>query len=141
MTTKDTLTLLREVEAALNVLDKSSRHQKDPEYTSERSYGNYDDCFDDGYEQSNYEAADIARNALPAIQELVRRASVAPVANGWMPIEREELAQEIACYFAGFSFSRHELKECLGLVDVLITRGLIAKPQPPQAKGRLDYGK
>lgn len=89
MTTKDTLTLLREVEAALGRLDKNSRHQKDPEYTSERSYGNYDDCFDDGCEQANYEAAAIARDALPIVQELIRRASVG------VDEESERVAREL----------------------------------------------
>jgi hypothetical protein len=48
------------------------------------------------------------------------------------PSQREKLAEEIAAYFAGYSFSRHEWKQCLGLVDVLLVRGY--KINPPSNK-------
>lgn len=64
MTTKDTLTLLREVEAALQRLA-----------TEEFAAIGF--------------RMDTAKQSLPAIQELVRRASVAPVASGWMPIKKK----------------------------------------------------
>ena len=47
---------------------------------------------------------------------------------GWRSTERQELAEECARYFSGYSFSRHELAQCLGLIDVLISKNLIAKP-------------
>lgn len=48
------------------------------------------------------------------------------------PPQRDKLAEEIAAYFAGFSFSRDELKQCRGLVDVLLVRGY--KITPPATK-------
>jgi hypothetical protein len=38
----------------------------------------------------------------------------------WSLIARQELAEKIVRYFAGYSFNKHELVQCLGLVDVLI---------------------
>lgn len=45
----------------------------------------------------------------------------------YSPYERETLAKECATYFAGYSHSRHEINQCLGLIDVLISKNLIAK--------------
>ena len=53
------------------------------------------------------------------------------------PMQRQELAEKIARYFAGYSFSRHEAAQCLGLVDVLIADGTLAATsiKPTSEKG------
>lgn len=61
----------KDLQTAIDALCKIaafSRFKEDPEYTAERSYGNYDDCYQDGYDQAEYEVAAIAREALKAIE-------------------------------------------------------------------------
>lgn len=43
---------------------------ENPEYTSDRSYGNYDDVFYDGWDQGEYHFADAVRQILPDLKEL-----------------------------------------------------------------------
>jgi hypothetical protein len=57
---------VRRAEAALRKISEASKDECDPELTSERSMGNYDDVFYDGWRQGDWEAAKVARAALDA---------------------------------------------------------------------------
>ncbi len=56
----------------LEKISEMSKFNEDPEYTPERSYGNYDDCFYDGDAQATYDIAAFAREALAKIKPLLK---------------------------------------------------------------------
>jgi hypothetical protein len=94
-----------------------------------------------GWSGANYMADKILKEIEPLLRKAPKPESPATPNQGKVSVEercspynRQKWAETIARYFAGYSFSKHESRQCLGLVDVLIANGVSFPTPPAQAE-------